>query len=62
MKPSSVYNRKCDCWELTIPKALEDGEWNAGKDLDLLVRGVSEEMIERVKARRVEYVNFGSVE
>ena len=62
VKPSSVYNRKCGRWEPTIQKALEDGEWNAGKDLDLLVRIVSEEMMERVKAGGVKYVNFGAVE
>ncbi|KAL2194517.1 hypothetical protein P885DRAFT_62993 [Corynascus similis CBS 632.67] len=49
VKPESVYPRKRGVWETKLHKALDDGEWNAGKDLTLLVRGVSEHGLQAVE-------------
>ncbi|KAK4243431.1 hypothetical protein C7999DRAFT_18213 [Corynascus novoguineensis] len=49
VKPESMYPRKRGVWETKLHKALDDGEWNAGKDLILLVRGVSEHGLQAVE-------------
>ena len=41
-KPGSAY-RKAGSWGADLDKVLEDGEWSAGKDLLLLVKGVSDQ-------------------
>jgi hypothetical protein len=41
-KPTSVYGQKSGSWEVELGKAIEDGEWSAGKDLQILVKGVPE--------------------
>lgn len=41
VKPDSMY-RKAGFWEGDLHKALEDGEWNGGRKLTVLMAGVSE--------------------
>lgn len=41
IKPDSMY-RKAGFWEGGLHKAFEDGEWNSGKDLTILMVAVSE--------------------
>ncbi|KAL2017222.1 hypothetical protein VTK56DRAFT_2429 [Thermocarpiscus australiensis] len=41
-KPNSAY-RKAGSWGADLDKVLEDGEWGAGKDLLLLVKGMSDQ-------------------
>lgn len=41
VKPDSMY-RKAGFWEGDLHKALEDGEWNGGKNLTILMAAVSE--------------------
>lgn len=41
VKPDSMY-RKASFWEGDLHKALEDGEWNGGRKLTVLMAGVSE--------------------
>lgn len=43
-KPDGVY-RKAGFWEAELHTAVEDGEWNGGTGLVLLVRGVEEEVL-----------------
>ncbi|OBT75507.1 hypothetical protein VF21_04916 [Pseudogymnoascus sp. 05NY08] len=38
-KPTSLYGRKTGFWEVELGKAIEDGEWMAGKELQILVKG-----------------------
>ncbi|KAI1391646.1 uncharacterized protein F4822DRAFT_427502 [Hypoxylon trugodes] len=52
-KPSSNYDPKTGFWEVEVDRAVEDGERRAGKELQLLVRGVSTEKFEELKDRRV---------
>lgn len=56
-KPESVY-RKTGFWEPELGHALEDGEWNGGKGLTLLSRLVSEEVMQRVRAGHIKYMDF----
>ncbi|KAI1461494.1 hypothetical protein F4805DRAFT_284809 [Annulohypoxylon moriforme] len=51
-KPDSSYEPKAGFWEVGIDQAVEDGEWRAGKDLQLLVRGIPTEEVEALKSRR----------
>lgn len=48
-KPNSYYYSKTGFWEVEIDRAVEDGEWRAGRELQLLVRGVSTEKLEALK-------------
>ena len=41
IKPDSTY-RKAGFWEGDLHKAIEDGEWNGGKNLTILIAGVAE--------------------
>jgi hypothetical protein len=43
-KPTSLYGRKTGFWEVELGKAIEDGEWMAGKELQILVKGVPDGM------------------
>lgn len=52
-KPTSYYGRKTGFWEVEIGRAIEDGEWAAGKELLILVKGVSEGKAEEFKKHRV---------
>ncbi len=47
VKPESVY-RKMGVWKADIGNALEHGDWNGGKELVLLVAGVTEETLQTV--------------
>lgn len=55
-KPTSLYGLKSGWWQREIDRAIEDGERNAGKDLQLIVRAVSEEKWEELMDRNL--VNF----
>lgn len=54
-KPKSFYGRKTGFWEVDLSRAVEDGEWSAGKQLLILVKGVSQEKGEDLKKRKVIY-------
>jgi hypothetical protein len=41
-KPQSAY-RKSGAWEMTLEKAVIDGEWSAGKGMVILVKSVRDE-------------------
>lgn len=47
VKPNSIYSKR-GFWEAELHEALEHGEWNAGKDLILLTRGVSEQTLQTI--------------
>jgi hypothetical protein len=42
-----------------MERAIMDGEWNAGKELHLLVLGVSEERREELRTGRVRFLARG---
>ena len=44
IKPESSYGVTSGFWETDLERAITDGEWRAGKELQLLVRGVSEQV------------------
>jgi hypothetical protein len=48
-KPKSVYPLKSGFWEADLSAALDHGEWNAGKDLCLLVRGALESEVTMIR-------------
>ncbi|KAI0888813.1 uncharacterized protein GGS22DRAFT_63294 [Annulohypoxylon maeteangense] len=52
-KPDSYYEPKTGFWEVEMDRAVEDGEWRAGRNLQLLVRGVSSKEFEALKKHRV---------
>lgn len=52
-KPGSIYGRTTGFWETEMERAIVDGEWDAGKELRLLVRGVSEGRREELRTGRV---------
>lgn len=54
-KPTSLYGRKIGPWEIELGKAIEDGEWTAGKELQILVKGVSEENAENLRKHRAKF-------
>lgn len=54
-KPASLYDRKTGFWEIELGKAIEDGEWTAGKELQILAKGVSEESAEDLRKSRVKF-------
>jgi hypothetical protein len=58
VKPTSSYDRKMGFWEVDLDKALVDGEWNAGRELLVLVKGVEEEKAEEMRKgkQRVGYI------
>ncbi|KAK3305021.1 uncharacterized protein B0T15DRAFT_187180 [Chaetomium strumarium] len=48
VKPESIYPRKTGFWETHLHRALDDGEWNAGKGLTLALSGVPEQALQRI--------------
>ncbi|KAK3943047.1 hypothetical protein QBC46DRAFT_378814 [Diplogelasinospora grovesii] len=48
-KPNSSYNCKRGFWETNLHQALEHVEWTAGKDLILLIIGVSEQTFQTLQ-------------
>ena len=50
-KPESVYDRKSGFWETTLFDVIEDGMFNAGRDLMVLVRGVSNDRMKDLQER-----------
>jgi len=55
-KPESTYGRTTGYWETDMERAIVDGERNAGKELRLFVRGVSEERREELRTGRVSFL------
>lgn len=47
-KPESIY-RKVGSWETSLHGVLDDGEWNGGRNLLLLTKGVSEETLKAME-------------
>jgi hypothetical protein len=60
VKPDSIYC-KTGFWEADLSKALDDGEWNGGKDLVLLTGGVTEETLQIIVAGNRKFTSFGSL-
>ncbi|KFZ01691.1 hypothetical protein V501_09855 [Pseudogymnoascus sp. VKM F-4519 (FW-2642)] len=54
-KPTSIYGRKTGFWEVELGKAIEDGEWMAGKELQILVKGVPDGSAEDLKKHRMKF-------
>ncbi|KFY34616.1 hypothetical protein V494_06618 [Pseudogymnoascus sp. VKM F-4513 (FW-928)] len=54
-KPASLYGQKTGSWEIELGKAIEDGEWTAGKDLQILVKGISEESADDLRKSRAKF-------
>ncbi|KFY58165.1 hypothetical protein V496_06232 [Pseudogymnoascus sp. VKM F-4515 (FW-2607)] len=54
-KPASIYGRKAGSWEVELGKAIEDGEWTAGKELQILVKGVPEGSAEDLRKHRATF-------
>ena len=50
-KPQSIYDRKSGFWEPGLLDVLDDGTFNAGKELKVLVRGVSVQQMETLRGR-----------
>ena len=59
-KPNGVY-RTAGFWEADLHTAVEDGEWNGGRGLMLLVSGVSEEILRIVKAGEWRFRSLGGM-
>lgn len=49
--PSLVLRnyQKSGFWEANLKTSLDDGEWNTGKELMLLLRGATSESIEQLR-------------
>ena len=58
-RPESTYGRTTGFWETDMERAILDGERNAGNELRLLVRGVSEERREEGGSGRVRVLAGG---
>ncbi|KAE8133344.1 hypothetical protein BDV38DRAFT_274426 [Aspergillus pseudotamarii] len=58
-KPESVYYPRTGFWEAEVESVLADAEWMAGRGLQLLVQGVSEER--KQKLRRAKSKSMGIV-
>ena len=50
-KPQSIYDRKSGFWETSLLDVIDDGTFNAGKELMVLVRGVSVQQRETLRGR-----------
>ncbi|KAK3299299.1 uncharacterized protein B0H64DRAFT_317105 [Chaetomium fimeti] len=48
VKPESIY-RKTGFWEAGLYEVLDSGEWNAGRNLTLLTKGVPEETLKDIE-------------
>jgi hypothetical protein len=55
-KPESPC-RKRGFWEAELDKVLDDGEWNGGRELVLLVRRVSKEILQNVRAEGCKIIS-----
>lgn len=60
-KPDGVY-RKSGFWEAELLTAVEDGEWTGGKDLILLVNGVSEDTLQIIRAGEWKFTRLERVQ
>ncbi|KFY08523.1 hypothetical protein V492_06160 [Pseudogymnoascus sp. VKM F-4246] len=54
-KPASLYSPKAGSWKVELGEAIEDGEWTAGKELQILVKGVSEEIADDLRKHRFTF-------
>ncbi|KAB5580533.1 hypothetical protein GE09DRAFT_442788 [Coniochaeta sp. 2T2.1] len=57
VKPDGTY-RKAGFWEAKLDEALEDGEWNGGKNLLLLVGGVAEAGFRSMTAQGINVMDL----
>jgi hypothetical protein len=48
-KPQSVYDRKSGFWETSLLDVINDGMFNAGREIKVLVRGVSNQQMETLR-------------
>lgn len=53
--------RKAGFWEADLHKAVEDGEWNSGKNLTILMAGVSEKTRQTIASSEMGW-RFSSLE
>jgi hypothetical protein len=60
IKPDSTY-RRAGFWEGDLHKTLEDGEWNGGKNLTILISGVSERTRQTIACSEMGW-KFSSLE
>ncbi|KAL2174357.1 uncharacterized protein P884DRAFT_263972 [Thermothelomyces heterothallicus CBS 202.75] len=60
VKQDSIY-RRGGFWEAKLDKAIEDGEWTGGKQLDLLVRGVMEQTLQNITAGGCKHTSFNRI-
>lgn len=54
-KPTSIYGRTMGSWELELGKAIEDGEWTAGKELQILAKGAPDGNAEDLRKHRAKF-------
>jgi hypothetical protein len=54
-RPNSVYDRKAGFWEIDISSAIENGEFEGGMELYLLVRGIPEGRRQEFLDQRIFY-------
>ncbi|ETS86266.1 hypothetical protein PFICI_00094 [Pestalotiopsis fici W106-1] len=54
-KSNSVYFPKSGFWEADLKAALDDGEWNAGRDLRLLLRGATEYEVKMIRESETRF-------
>lgn len=60
VKRDSMY-RKAGFWEADLHKAVEDGEWNSGKNLTILMAGVSKKTRQTIASSEMGW-RFSSLE
>ncbi|KAK0740015.1 hypothetical protein B0T18DRAFT_417053 [Schizothecium vesticola] len=60
IKPDSTY-RRAGFWDGNLHKAIEDGEWNGGKNLTILIAGVSEKTRQTIASSEMGW-KFSSLE
>jgi hypothetical protein len=58
VKPQSIY-RTNSLWEADLSQVLDQGEWNGGKDLMILVVGVTEEILEIIGTGVRKFTTLG---
>jgi hypothetical protein len=54
-KPTNIYGRNTGFWKVELGKAIEDGEWMAGKELQILVKGVPDGSAEDLMKHRTKF-------
>ncbi|KAE8322068.1 hypothetical protein BDV39DRAFT_210094 [Aspergillus sergii] len=57
-KPESVYYPRTGFWEAEAEPVLADAEWMAGRGLQLLVQGVSEETKQKLRRARSKTISI----